>query len=239
MNRDVLIGRWRLAIDDLAARRRFGEHALELTAHGDLVQSTVTPGGLTRVLLTWRLDGEVLITDQPSASKIERLPVSLLPGGELMLGEGTLASRYIRDDDKFGLDPEARLFAIAGTALRHGVASAGESGAFTPFLMTQTETKMDLIRIVDQSPESAERAGRAQAGQLIADVRLCAWTYDGLITVDDVQSNAAFAQVSERGGFKSKILALRYRFALDGSPESFGGFLVTGEGDGWLRGQGC
>src|SRR5687767_12067007 len=121
MNRDALIGRWRLAVDDLAARRRFGEHALELTAHGDLVQSTVTPGGLTRVLLTWRLEGDVLVTDQPSAPKVERLRLSLLPGGQLMVGEGNLASRYMRDDHKFGLDPEARIYAIAGTALRHGV----------------------------------------------------------------------------------------------------------------------
>jgi len=235
MNRDLLIGRWRLAVDDLAARRRFGEHALELTPHGELVQSTVTPGGLTRVLLTWRLEGDVMVTDQPSAPKVERLKVSLLPGGQLMLGEGQLASRYMRDDDKYGLDPEARLFALAGTALRHGIASAARGGAFTPFLMTQTAKKMDLIRIADESPESAERAGRSQAGQLLEDVQRCAWTWDGRIALDGEQSDAAFAQVSERGGFQSKVFALRYRFTPDGAPESFGGFLVTGEADGWLR----
>ena len=235
MKREALIGRWRLAVDDLAARRRYGEHALELTAHGDLVQSTVTPGGLTRVLLTWRLEGDVLVTDQPSASKIERLVVSILPGGQLMVGEGPLASRYVRDDDTFGLDPEARVFALAGTALRHAVASAGMGGTFTPFLMTQTETKMDLIRIADHSAERAERAGRSQAGQLLDDVQLCAWTYDGLLDVDGEQFDAAFAMVSVRGGFKSKILAMRYRVGPDGGPEGFGGFLVTGEADGWLR----
>ena len=66
-------------------------------------------------------------------------------------------------------------------------------------------------------------------------MKLCAWTYDGLITIDGEKTDAAFAQVSERGGFRSKILAMRYRFNTDGGPESFGGFLVTGEADGWLR----
>ena len=235
MNRDALIGRWRLAIDDVAARRRFGEHALELTALGDLVQSTVTPGGLTRVLLTWRLEDDVLVTDQPSAPKIERLKVSLLPGGELMVGEGTMASRYVRDDAKFGLDPEARLYALAGTALRHGVASAGKSGPFTAFLIAQTDTRMELFRIVEPTPEAAERAGRSKAGHLLEEVTRCAWTYDGLLTVDGAQTDAAFAQVSERGAFKSKVFAMRYRIGPDGAAEGFGGFLVTGEADGWLR----
>lgn len=235
MNRDALLGRWRLAPDDLAARRRYGEHALELTAHGDLVQSTVTPGGLTRVLLTWRLDGDALVTDQPSAPKIERQPVSILPGGELMLGVGSSASRYVRDDAAFGLDPEARLYALAGTALRHGIASAAKGGPFVPFLMTQTEEQMAVIRIDDHTPDSAERAGRAQAGQLLADVVRVAWTYDGVLAADGEKTDAAFALVSERKGFKSKTLAMRYRFGPDGAAAPFGGFLVVGEGDGWLR----
>lgn|GEM_PF-6543312 len=193
------------------------------------MQSTVTPAGLTRVLLTWRLEGDVLVTDQASASKVERQAVSVLPGGQLMLGEGVEASRYVRDDDaRFCLDPDARLFALAGTALRHAVAAA----PFTPFLMTQGATKMDLLRINDAA---ADAAGRAQAGQLLDDVKLCAWTTDGMLVVDGEKSDAAFAQVSERGRFASKTFALRYRFTADGAPEPFGGFLVTGEGDGWLR----
>lgn len=231
MNRAALLGRWRLAPDDLAARRRYGEHALELTPHGDLVQSTVTPGGLTRVLMTWRLEGDVLFTDQPSAPKPERVQVSLLPGGELMLGVGSAASRYIRDDAKFGLDPEARLFAFAGTALRHAIAGA----PFAPFLMTQTEDAMDVIRISERDPDTAERAGRAQAGQLLANVQRVAWTYDAVLAADGEKSDAAFTRVSERGGFQSKTLAMRYRLGPDGAPVAYGGFLVVGEGDGWLR----
>ena len=231
MNRDALLGRWRLAPDDLAARRRYGEHALELTPHGDLVQSTVTPGGLTRVLLTWRLDGDMLLTNQPSAPKPEKVPVSILPGGELMLGVGAGASRYIRDDAKFGLDPDARLFAFAGTALRHGIAAA----PFTPFLMTQTADAMQRIPIEAYDPEGAERAARAQAGQLLSNVQRVAWTYEGLLTAAGETSDAAFTLVSERGGFKSKTLAMRYRLGPAAAPVPYGGFLVVGEGDGWLR----
>jgi hypothetical protein len=234
MDRDALIGRWRLAVDDVSARRRYGEHALELTTHGDLVQSTVTPGGLTRVLLTWRLEGDVLITDQPSAPHVERQKVALLPKGQLILGEGIEASRYLRDDDTFGLDPEARLFALAGTALRHAVASAGKAGPFVPFLMTQTDAAMSLIRIGEQSPELAERAGRAQAGQLLDNVTLCAWTTDGVLALDGEQTDAAFTAVSRRGVRRAKALALRYRFDAEGAPQSFGGFVVVGERDGWL-----
>lgn len=235
MDRDALIGSWRLAPDDLAARRRYGEHALELTAHGDLVQSTVIDGGLARVLLTWRLENDELVTDQPSAPKIERSKISLLPDGQLLMGEGASASRYVRDDPALALDPDAQLYALASTALRHGVASAGKGSAFTPFLMTQTDTQMQLIRIVDQTPELAERAGRSQAGQMLAEVKLCAWTYDGLVTVDGEKTDAAFAQVSVRGRRDSKILALRYRFDPDGGAVSFGGFLVAGDAEGWLR----
>lgn len=188
----------------------------------------MTPGGLTRVLLTWRLEGDVLVTDQMSQSHVERQAVSLLPGGELMLGEGVEASRYVKDDDKFGLDPDARLYAIAGTALRHAIASV----PFTPFLMTQTAKKMDLIRIDDAS---ADDAARAQAGQLLDDVTLCAWTTDGELILEGEKTYAVFAVVSERGRFASKTFALRYRLTTDGTPEPFGGFLVTAEGAGWLR----
>jgi hypothetical protein len=233
-DRAALIGRWRLAVDDVSARRRYGEHALELTAHGDLVQSTVTPGGLTRVLLTWRLEGDVLISDQPSAPHVERQKVALLPNGQLVLGDGVEASRYVRDDDTFGLDPEARLFALAGTALRHAVASAGKGGPFVPFLMTQTDSAMSLIRIQEASQDLAERAGRAQAGQLLSNVTLCAWTTDGMLALDGEQTDAAFTAVSRRGVRKSKIIALRYRFDADAVAQSFGGFVVVGESDGWL-----
>jgi hypothetical protein len=235
VDRSTILGRWRLAPDDLAARRRYGEHALELTPHGDLVQSTVTPGGVTRVLLTWRLDGDFLVTDQPSAPKPERVAISILPGGELMLGLGAGASRYIRDDDTFGLDPDARLFAFAGTALRHGIAEAGRGGPFTPFLMTQTKDAMDRIPIAAYDPESAERAARAQAGQLLSHVQRVAWTYEGMLTADGETSDAAFTLVSERGAFQSKTLAMRYRLGPDGAPVPYGGFLVVGQGDGWLR----
>jgi hypothetical protein len=234
MERADLLGSWRLAPDDLAARRRYGEHALEITPHGDLVQSTVIDGGLARVLLTWRLDVDELVTDQPSAPKLERSKVVLLPDGQLLMGSGAEASRYVRDTPASALDPDAQLYALAGTALRHGVASAHSGGPFVPFLMTQNDEAMQLYRIVDKSPELAERAGRSQAGQLLG-VKLCAWTYDGLVTVDEEKTDAAFAQVSVRGRRDAKVLALRYRFGPEGTAVAFGGFLVAGEAEGWLR----
>ncbi len=235
MERDLLIGSWRLAPDDFGARRRYGEHGLEITAHGDLVQSTAVDGGLARVLLTWRLEGDTLITDQPSAPKEVRSKVTLLPDGQLLMGEAAEASRYVPDDPALPFDPDAQLYALAGTALRHGVASVGKGGPFVPFLMTQTAKQMQLIRIVDQSAEQAERAGRSQAGQLLDDVKLCAWTYDGLVTIDGEKTDAAFAQVSVRGRRQSKILAMRYHLNAEGTGAGFGGFLVAGEADGWLR----
>ena len=49
------------------------------------------------ILMKYRVDGSVLVTDQPSQRREERTAFTITPDGKLVLEFGGIKSRYVRD----------------------------------------------------------------------------------------------------------------------------------------------
>lgn len=90
-----LLGKWVIDPDD-ARRTEIGDIRLDFSADGAL---TYVIRGLESdqiIKLRYRVEGAVLVTDQPSAPQIERTAFSLSPDGVLTLAFGGLACRFRR-----------------------------------------------------------------------------------------------------------------------------------------------
>jgi hypothetical protein len=81
----ALLGRWRTDPSDEVARARFGDVTLEFKDGGKLVY-TIHEGGKEQIILmTFRIQEGLLITDQPSHPREEHTPFELDPRGRLSL----------------------------------------------------------------------------------------------------------------------------------------------------------
>jgi hypothetical protein len=89
-----LLGRWQLTQADPALALDPGAVA-EFTADGRLTY-TVSAGDRDQIiLLTYRVEGSMLVTDQPSAPREERTAFTL-SSDELLLDHGGAVSRFER-----------------------------------------------------------------------------------------------------------------------------------------------
>jgi hypothetical protein len=94
--RTALFGKWRLDPTDVAARDTFGEVALEFKRDGSLTYVIEEAAKYDVMLLRYRIEGNELITDQPSSPKEERTRYSFTDDGKLILALGGLQARYVR-----------------------------------------------------------------------------------------------------------------------------------------------
>lgn len=86
MNHDqTLIGTWRTDPTDAWSLRHYGEVTLRFDAQGGLVYTVHQPGKDQIILLTYRVEGDCLVTDQPSSPAEERTPFFFTPDGRLAL----------------------------------------------------------------------------------------------------------------------------------------------------------
>ena len=92
--RQKLEGRWVLDPSDTDAVAAFGKASAEF-ANGRLVYEVEEDGKLQIMLMTYRVEGQTLITDQPSHPRPERTRYSL-GGDTLTLEFGGLTGRFIR-----------------------------------------------------------------------------------------------------------------------------------------------
>lgn len=89
-----LLGRWQLSQADPALGLDPGAVA-EFTADGRLTYTIPTGDRDQIILLTYRVEGATLVTDQPSAPREERTAFSL-SGDELRLDHGGAVARFER-----------------------------------------------------------------------------------------------------------------------------------------------
>jgi hypothetical protein len=87
--RAKLIGKW----FGLVAEERVG---LEFLEDGRLVYAILTPKGTQIMRLTYRVDGDMLVTDQPSHPREERTRFGWDDTGVLILEFGGVKSRFTR-----------------------------------------------------------------------------------------------------------------------------------------------
>jgi hypothetical protein len=94
--RQALVGTWVVDPLDTASLEEFGEQRLVFEPDGHLVVTATEPDKVQYMLLTWRVDGQWLITDQPSMPREEHAEFMLVGGDRLTLVRGGLISHFIR-----------------------------------------------------------------------------------------------------------------------------------------------
>jgi hypothetical protein len=206
----LLVGRWRLSKSDPGSQSQFGDHAMEFTPFGDLVYTTFDSERIRgRMLLEYHLKDYILVTDQPSAPREERIPFRIR-NDELILGNVAEESIYARENPGASSDPLAYMLAIASFAINHGLNSAHTGSPFVPFLVTDNDQGRSLTRVMANTPEDARHHAQASAEK--SQLKACAYTCDGYVTLDQGRFDAVIAEVSQQGLPSGLLLAQAYSF---------------------------
>jgi hypothetical protein len=91
-----LVGRWKSDMDDQATRSGIGAVIQEFFPDGLLMYAAQQNGQTAVLEMRYRLDGEWLVTDQPSAPREERARVILDTDGRLVVGSGAERAVFLR-----------------------------------------------------------------------------------------------------------------------------------------------
>jgi hypothetical protein len=93
-----LVGKWKSDPDDQETISEYGDVWLDFSPNGGLTYTVHAQGKRQIMLLTYRVEGNVLITDQPSDPKEERTRFEIRADGKLVLLYDR-PSRYVRADE--------------------------------------------------------------------------------------------------------------------------------------------
>lgn len=93
---DRLVGRWDLDPTDRAAFAAYGNTTMVFEADGRLTYIIHESARDRLMLLTWRTDGEVVVSNQPSHPREERTTYRLLDDATLVLILEGQPARYLR-----------------------------------------------------------------------------------------------------------------------------------------------
>ncbi len=97
-----LFGTWALDSKKRPAKDRLGSDKMIIRPDGTL--TFFSEGGV--ILLEYRLEGDTLVSDQPSAPREQRTRYAISPDGGLSLGEGPDGSRWVRISSEFPMAPQ-------------------------------------------------------------------------------------------------------------------------------------
>ncbi|MGC4113544.1 MAG: hypothetical protein QM765_02540 [Myxococcales bacterium] len=220
---------------DEAGLKAFGRLAATFTEEGDLVYSTIQSFGIARMLETWKLDGDQLVTEQLSSPKEVRTSVSIDEGGRLLLEDLGSPCRMVKDDPRQLADPDAVLFALGGRALIQGLESSLPDAPFPPLLLG---TDSDGSPVQESFAAATLEESRAKAQARAAETLACAFSWEGVLTANGGHSEAVFAEASRLG--REKTLLLAQGFAKVGDRvRLLGGMKVVSEEcrPGWCQAE--
>ena len=91
-----LIGKWATDPRDLKSLKFYGRVTLEFRIDGTLIYTIHQDRKNQNMLLKYRVENGILITDQPSAPREERTPFFLTEENRLVLKYGRHESVYVR-----------------------------------------------------------------------------------------------------------------------------------------------
>jgi hypothetical protein len=91
-----IVGTWRSDPDDHEAISEYGDVSLEFSPNGGLKYTVHTEGKRQIMLLAYRVEGNALVTDQPSDPKEERTMFEIRADGKLILLHEHRPSTYVR-----------------------------------------------------------------------------------------------------------------------------------------------
>ena len=93
----TLVGRWVIDPADSHAIEAFRQASLNVREDGSLTYSTLQEGRIQTMFLTYRVVGDELVTDQPSARREERTQFRITQDGRLVLTFGSVQSTFRRE----------------------------------------------------------------------------------------------------------------------------------------------
>jgi hypothetical protein len=91
-----ITGIWRSDPDDLETIRMYGDVLLDFPPDGRLTYTIHSEGKRQIMHLTFRIEGDILTTDQPSGPKEESTRFDFTSTGKLVLQYGNRPSAYTR-----------------------------------------------------------------------------------------------------------------------------------------------
>jgi hypothetical protein len=94
---DKLIGRWHTDPADELSRQDYGSVTLNFTRDGRLIYTSHGEEKDQIMLLNYRVENQMLVTDQPSEPKEERTAFSFTPEDKLILFYEGHRSLYVRE----------------------------------------------------------------------------------------------------------------------------------------------
>jgi hypothetical protein len=210
MTETSLVGRWRLSDEKPGKFKQYGFHAMEFTPFGELIITTLDGDAIVgRMLLVYKVKGEILEIDQPSAPRIDRL-LFQVTANTLTIGREPDLSLLIREDPQTPSDSLAYLLAIGSAAISHALHSAHAGSPFIPFLIADSDSGRSLTRFVTNTPAEAQGAAKqaAKDGHPIA----CAYGYDGYVREQGNRLDGVIVEVSRSGMADGLILTQAYTF---------------------------
>lgn len=84
----TLIGTWVVDESDRHALAELGDVLLDFNENGALTYVIRADGKQQIILMQYEVDGDAIVTDQPSAPRVERTSFSLSDDGKLVLAFG-------------------------------------------------------------------------------------------------------------------------------------------------------
>ncbi|MEO8549892.1 MAG: hypothetical protein ABI678_07955 [Kofleriaceae bacterium] len=223
-----LIGTWMLDPAEPCAVAPPGELQATITRN-EFVYSSFQQGGVQRIQLTYRVDGGDVITDQPSAPKEQRSPISFGEDGRLFLRDLGGPTIFVRTDE--ARDPDAAMSALAGFALHHGIGSAGAGEPIIPFVVIEeADGTRKLVRFVT---DAAGARAAAEAQLASSDAAMYAFALDGYLTVDGQKTDAIIVEASRVGRDRALVFAQPYAVRGDAAVAT-GPQHASGDAESWL-----
>jgi hypothetical protein len=96
MEKNLLVGLWRTDPADVKSIKVFGNVKMEFTENGKLIYWIEDNNKLQQLNMIYQVNGNLLITDQPSAPSREETIFEILPDGRLKLFMNGIESFYIK-----------------------------------------------------------------------------------------------------------------------------------------------
>ena len=94
-----LVGQWRTDPKDKITIEKYGNVTLEFSGDGKLIYTIHEEDKEQKMFLTYRIQGDFLISNQPSKPSEEKTKFKFTPNGKLLLFFGGDESKYIKVSD--------------------------------------------------------------------------------------------------------------------------------------------
>jgi len=234
-NSELLLGTWIRDPEDIESIRKFGNVKLHFTEDGQLIYTIFNEHKDQKIFLTYRVENNVLITDQPSDPREEHTKFQITEEGRLEqeCSDGGI-SRYIRDQSQNDSNASIQ---IHKTIVNHnkynfaqfvGFYTAHivwlledllEGGSVSPLLAIQKTDETWIERVESSSYECAT----VKAKELYDTIPLYSGeyallAYDAFLTQMDDYKEALVIQALENKERKGRtyLLTVPYRLECSG-----------------------